>query len=65
MDFEQFQQEAENLKQVDVTKLSPEQLEKLVEKLSRMLDINESFIEDTKSQIEELNIEEDESNDDQ
>jgi len=63
MDFEQFQQEAENLKQVDVTKLSPEQLEKLVEKLSRMLDINESFIEDTKSQLEEIKIEEDESDD--
>jgi hypothetical protein len=63
MDLKKLQQEAENLQQVDVTKLSAEQLESLVEKLSKMLDINESFLEETKSQLEEIKIEENESND--
>jgi hypothetical protein len=63
MNLDQLKQEAENLQQVDVTKLSAEQLESLVEKLSKMLDINESFLEETKSQLEEIKIEDDESND--
>ena len=63
MNLHQLKQEAENLQQVDVTKLSAEQLESLVEKLSKMLDINESFLEETKSQLEEIKIEDDESND--
>lgn len=63
MKLDQLKQEAENLQQVDVTKLSAEQLESLVEKLSKMLDINESFLEETKSQLEELKTEDDESND--
>jgi len=63
MNLEKLQQEAEDLKQINITALSAEQLEQLVEKLSKMLDINESFLEETKSQIEELKIEEDESND--
>lgn len=61
MNLDQLKQEAENLQQVDVTKLSAEQLESLVEKLSKMLDINESFLEETKSQLEEINIEENET----
>jgi hypothetical protein len=65
MDLKKLQQEAEDLKQINITALSAEQLEQLVEKLSKMLDINDTFLEETKSQIEELNIEEDESNDDQ
>jgi hypothetical protein len=61
MNLNQLKQEAENLQQVDVTKLSAEQLESLVEKLSKMLDINESFLEETKSQLEEIKIEDNES----
>ena len=61
MNLDQLKQEAENLNQVDVTKLSAEQLENLVEKLSKMLDINESFLEETKSQLEEIKIEENET----
>ena len=61
MNLDQLKQEAENLQQVDVTKLSAEQLESLVEKLSKMLDINESFLEETKSQLEELKPEDDET----
>jgi hypothetical protein len=62
MNLDQLKQEAENLNQVDVTKLSAEQLESLVEKLSKMLDINESFLEETKSQLEEIKIEDNETN---
>jgi hypothetical protein len=62
MNLDQLKQEAENLQQVDVTKLSAEQLESLVEKLSKMLDINESFLEETKSQLEEIKIEDNETN---
>jgi len=62
MNLEKLQQEAENIQQVDVTKLSAEQLESLVEKLSKMLDINESFLEETKSQLEEIKIEDNETN---
>ena len=62
MNLDQLKQEAENIQQVDVTKLSAEQLESLVEKLSRMLDINESFLEETKSQLEEIKIEDNENN---
>ena len=61
MNLDQLKQEAENLQQVDVTKLSAEQLESLVEKLSKMLDINESFLEEAKSDLEELKINENES----
>ena len=61
MNLDQLKQEAENIQQVDVTKLSAEQLESLVEKLSKMLDINESFLEETKSQLEEIKIEENET----
>jgi hypothetical protein len=61
MNLDQLKQEAENIQQVDVTKLSAEQLESLVEKLSKMLDINESFLEETKSQLEEIKIENNES----
>jgi hypothetical protein len=60
MNLDQLKQEAENIQQVDVTKLSAEQLESLVEKLSKMLDINESFLEETKSQLEEIKIDENE-----
>jgi len=60
MNLDQLKQEAENLQQVDVAKLSAEQLESLVEKLSKMLDVNESFLEETKSQLEEIKIEDNE-----
>jgi len=62
MNLDQLKQEAENIQQVDVTKLSAEQLGSLVEKLSKMLDINESFLEETKSQLEEIKIEDNETN---
>jgi hypothetical protein len=60
MNLDQLKQEAENLQQVDVTKLSAEQLESLVEKLSKMLDINESFLEEAKSELEEIKTDENE-----
>ena len=62
MSLEKLQQEAKNLQQIDITKLSAEQLESLVEKLSKMLDMNESFLEETKSQLEEIKIDENETN---
>jgi hypothetical protein len=61
MNLDQLKQEAENIQQIDVTKLSADQLESLVEKLSKMLDINESFLEETKSQLENIKLDEDES----
>jgi len=60
MNLDQLKQEAENLQQVDVTKLSAEQLESLVEKLSKMLDINESFLEEAKLELEEIKTNENE-----
>ena len=60
MNLDQLQQEAENLKQVDVTKLSPDQLQQLVEKLSNILIQSEqSLIQSTLTEINK--IENDES----
>jgi hypothetical protein len=61
MDLEKLQQETENLQQVDVTKLSPEQLQQLVDKLSNILEQSEqSLLQTSLNEIKEI---ENESND--
>ena len=44
MSLEKLQQEAEELKSLDLTKLPPEQLSQLVEKLTSMLDKSETLL---------------------
>ena len=61
MSLEKLQQEAEALKNVDATQLSPEQLTALVEQLSSLLEqseeslINTSLIEINKPEENETN----------
>ena len=54
MKLEQIQQETENLKSLDVTSLTPEQLQQLVEKLS-------SIIDDSENTLSQINIEDNEA----
>jgi predicted DNA-binding ArsR family transcriptional regulator len=44
MSLEKLQQEAEELKSLDVTKLSPEQLNELVKKLELMMNEGETLL---------------------
>jgi hypothetical protein len=61
MDLEKLQQETESLQQIDVTKLSPEQLQQLVDKLSNILEQSEqSLLQTSLNEIKEI---ENESND--
>jgi len=61
MDLEKLQQETESLQQIDVTKLSPEQLHQLVDKLSNSLEQSEqSLLQTSLNEIKEI---ENESND--
>jgi hypothetical protein len=59
MDLEKLQQETEALQQIDVTKLSPEKLQQLVDKLSTILEqseqslLNTSLIEINKTEDNE------------
>ena len=62
MDLEKLKQEAESLQQVDITSLSPEQLQQLVEKLSNIIDQSEQSL--LQSTLLEINkTENDESED--
>ena len=62
MDLEKLKQEAESLQQIDVTLLSPEQLQQLVEKLSNIIDQSEQSL--LQSTLLEINkTENDESED--
>ena len=54
MKLEQIQQETNNLKSLDVTSLTPEQLQQLVEKLS-------SIIDDSENTLSQINIEDNEA----
>ena len=54
MKLEQIQQETNNLKSLDVTSLTPEQLQQLVEKLS-------SIIDNSETALSQINIEADET----
>ena len=47
MDLEKLQQEAEALKQIDATQLTPEQLTSLVEQLSSLLERSEESLINT------------------
>jgi len=47
MDLEKLQQEAEALKQIDATQLTPEQLTALVEQLSSLLERSEESLINT------------------
>lgn len=55
MRLEKLQQEAEELKSLDVTKLSPEQLNELVKKLDAMLDKSETLLSTLKIEDNESN----------
>jgi hypothetical protein len=54
MKLEQIQQETENLKTLDVTSLTPEQLQQLVEKISSLVDNSETA-------LSQINIEDNEA----
>jgi hypothetical protein len=54
MKLEQIQQETENLKTLDVTSLTSEQLQQLVEKISSLVDNSETA-------LSQINIEDNEA----
>ena len=54
MKLEQIQQETNNLKTLDVTSLTPEQLQQLVEKISSLVDNSETA-------LSQINIEDNEA----
>jgi hypothetical protein len=55
MSLEKLQQEAEELKSLDITSISPDQLGQLVEKLSTMLDKSETLLSTLKIEENETN----------
>ena len=52
MNLDQLENEAENLKSLDFSQLSPQQLSQLVEKLSAMLEKSETLL--TSIKIEDI-----------
>ena len=52
MNLDQLENEAENLKSLDLSQLSPQQLTQLVEKLSAMLEKSETLL--TSIKIEDI-----------
>ena len=59
MNLEQLEQEAENLKSVDTSNLSVDQLHQLVGRLTSMLSKSESLLSEIK--IEDIKINKDET----
>jgi hypothetical protein len=59
MNLEQLEQEAENLKSVDTSNLSVDQLQQLVGRLTSMLSKSESLLSEIK--IEDIKINKDET----
>ena len=57
MNIEQLQQEAENLKSIDAANLTPEQIVKLVEKLTSLMDASESALLGVKTQLDQVKTE--------
>ena len=59
MNLEQLEKEAENLKSVDTSNLSVDQLQQMVNKLTSMLEKSESLLSEIK--IEDIKINKDET----
>ena len=59
MNLDQLENEANELKSLDLSKLPPEQLSQLVEKLSAMLEKSETILSTLK--LEDINDERDDS----
>jgi len=59
MNLDQLEQEAENLKSIDTSKLSVDQLQQMVNKLTSMLERSESLLSEIK--IEDIKINKDET----
>lgn len=57
MKLEKLQQEAENLKSIDANNLTPEQMIKLVEKLSLLMDASESALLGVKTELDQVKTE--------
>lgn len=57
MNLEQLQQEAENLKSLDINALTQEQVVKLVEKLTSLMDASESALLEVKTQLDQVKTE--------
>jgi hypothetical protein len=57
MKLEELQQEAENLKSIDANNLTPEQMIKLVEKLSSLMDASESALLGVKTELDQVKTE--------
>jgi len=57
MKLEELQQEAENLKLIDANNLTPEQMIKLVEKLSSLMDASESALLGVKTELDQVKTE--------
>jgi len=64
MNLEQLEKEAKELESLDVTKLSPTQLEQLAKKLELMMDASENLLSETESLLEEINVNENENDED-
>lgn len=61
MNIEQLQQEAENLKSIDTTNITPEQMNQLVEKITSLMNASEEALLGIKLQLDEIKIPEDET----
>jgi RNase adaptor protein for sRNA GlmZ degradation len=59
MNLDQLEQEAENLKSIDTSKLSVDQLQQMVNKLTLMMERSESLLSEIK--IEDIKINKDET----
>jgi len=57
MNLEQLQQEAENLKSIDIASLKPEQLNQLVEKLTSLMDSSEIALFGVKTHLDQVKTE--------
>ena len=65
MNIEQLQQEAENLKSIDATNLTPEQIAQLVEKLTSLMDASEAALLGVKTQLDQVKLETEDDTDNQ
>ncbi len=53
MNLEQLKQETDNLKQIDTTQLSTEQLLQLIDKISTLIDTGEEQVSEIKIETDE------------
>jgi hypothetical protein len=57
MDIEDLEKQLDELKLIDPNISSPEQLTQIVDKLSSIMDSNESFLLKIKSELDQLKLE--------